>query len=224
MERFEWLLSPRIGIYQDPALGCFTEDSIALAHFFACRRTDRVLDLGTGNGVLCLYAEALYGGQFTGIDVNEAQIALAQKSAARNGQDIPFSVMRAEDAPDAFGHGSFSRVLMNPPYFTSGDVGVHGTARHAGETLLSDWCAAAFLLLKNGGTLTFCYPAEQLAAAFRALEQNRFAPKRMQLLMGATYARLALIEAKKLGADGVRITTVPRKGKPLPTDRRGTLA
>ena len=97
-------------------------------------------------------------------------------------------------------------------------------ARHAGETLLSDWCAAAFLLLKNGGTLTFCYPAEQLAAAFRALEQNRFAPKRMQLLMGATYARLALIEAKKLGADGVRITTVPQKGKPLPTDRRGTLA
>ena len=212
MERFEWLVEPRTGIWQDPALGCFSEDSIALVHFFACKRADRVLDLGTGNGVLCLYAEALYGGQYVGIDVDEGQLALAKRSAERNGQDISFLAMRAEDAPDAFGHGTFTRVLMNPPYFTSGDVGARGTARHAPKTLLADWCHAAFLLLKNGGTLTFCYPAEQLAAAFRALEQNRFAPKRMQLIIGEKGARLALIEAKKSGADGVQITVVPAKG------------
>lgn len=223
MERFEWLTEPRTGIFQDPALGCFTEDAIALAHFFRGRRSDRVLEFGTGNGVVCLYGESLYGGAWTGIDVDAAQLALAKRSAEANGQAIRFLCMRVEDAPDALGHGTFDRVIMNPPYFTTGDVGAHAAARHAHASLLSDWCRAAFLLLNNGGTLTLCYPAQQLAAAFRALDQNRLAPKRTELLLGESQARLALIEAKKLGADGVRITVAPPKRTRPPTDRRGTL-
>lgn len=209
MERWEWLIEERIGIYQDPALGCFTEDSIALVHFARIGRNDTVLDLGTGNGILCLYAEPRCGGTYTGIDVDEAQLRLARRSAERNGQTIRFLNTDVLHAPDALGHGSFSRILMNPPYFTSGDEGKHGAARHAADTLLSDWCGAAFLLLKNGGTLTLCYPAEQLAALFRALDQNRLAPKRMQLLMSGQRARLALVEAKKLASDGVTVSVVP---------------
>lgn len=205
MERWEWLIEGRTGMFQDPALGCFTEDAIALAHFARIGTRDAVLDLGTGNGVLCLYGNALYGGTFTGIDVDGAQLALARRSAERNGQAIRFLELCAGDAPDALGHGSFTRVLMNPPYFTTGDAGRHATARHAEKTLLSDWCGAAFLLLKNGGTLTLCYPAEQLAALFRTLDAHRFAPKRMQLILSGQRARLALVEAKKDGADGVTI-------------------
>lgn len=211
MERFEWLINEQTGIYQDPSLGCFTEDSIALVHFSRMRKTDTVLDLGTGNGVLCLYAQALYGGSFTGVDTNESQIALAARSAVRNGQDIRFLHMRAEDAPHMLGHGSFSRVIMNPPYFTQGDAGKRAEARHADENLLNDWCRAAFLVLDNGGTLTLCYPAERLAALFRALDTNRLAPKRMELLLTGQRARLVLLEAKKLGADGLIVTVCPDK-------------
>lgn len=219
MERWEWLIEGKTGIFQDPALGCFTEDPIALAHFARIGPSDTVLDLGTGNGVLCLYGEALYGGAYTGIDVNEAQLALARSSAARNGQTIRFLPMRVEDAPDVLGHGAFSRVLMNPPYFTAGDEGKHGTARHAGGELLSDWCCAAFLLLRNGGTLSLCYPADRLAPLFRALDANRLSPKRMQLLLSGSRARLALVEAKKLGGDGLSVTVVPdRKPKRQPDD------
>lgn len=224
MERWEWLQDERVGIFQDPALGCFTEDSIALAHFLRMRSSDTVLDLGTGNGVLCLYAQTLYGGTFTGVDTNAAQIALAQRSAERNGQPIRFHCMRAEDAPEAFGHGTFERVVMNPPYFTQGDAGRRAEARHADEHLLSDWCRAAFLALNNGGTLTLCYPAERLAALFRALDANRLAPKRMELLLSGRRARLVLLEAKKLAADGLAVTVRLNGQTPPPTDRMGTLA
>ncbi len=223
MERFEWLIEGRTGIYQDPALGCFTEDSIALVHFLRMQRSDTVLDLGTGNGVLCLYANALYGGSFTGVDTNAAQIALAARSAEQNGQQIRFRNLRAEDTPCAFGHGSFSRVIMNPPYFTQGDAGRHAEARHADETLLHDWCRAAFLVLNNGGTLTLCYPAERLAALFRALDANRLAPKRMELLLTDRRARLVLLEAKKLGADGVTVTVHPDGRKHAPEHERGSM-
>ena len=209
MERWEWLIEPKTGIYQDHALGCFTEDSIALVHFARIGPKDRVLDLGTGNGVLCLYAESRMGGEYTGIDVDEAQLALARKSAARNGQPIRFLELCAKDAPSVLGHGTFTRVLMNPPYFTSGDAGRRAVARHADDTLLSDWCGAAFLLLKNGGTLTACYPAEQLQTLICALDAARFSVKRMQLLMRGSRARLVLIEAKKLGGSGMSVTVVP---------------
>lgn len=217
MERWEWLIEGKTGIFQDPALGCFTEDPIRLVHFSGIGEKDTVLDLGTGNGVMCLYAEARYGGAYTGVDVDEAQIALAKRSAERNGQAIRFLTMRVQDAPGSLGHGSFTRVLMNPPYFTDGEPGLRATARHADGPLLSDWCRAAFLLLRNGGTLSLCYPAGQLAALFRALDGNRFAPKRMQLVMSGQRARLVLVEAKKLGGDGVTVTVAPdREGKEKP--------
>lgn len=206
MERWEWLIEGKTGIFQDPALGCFTEDPIKLVHFAKIGEKDTVLDLGTGNGVMCLYAETRYGGTYTGIDADEAQIVLARRSAERNGQPIRFLALRAEDAPDAFGHGSFTRILMNPPYFTAGEPGPRAAARHADEGLLFRWCRAAFLLLKNGGTLSLCYPADQLAVLFRTLTETRFAPKRMELIMRGRRARLALVEAKKLGGDGVTIT------------------
>ena len=211
MERWEWLIEGKAGIFQDPALGCFTEDPIALVHFAKIGEKDTVADLGTGNGVMCLYAMARYGGAYTGIDVDEAQIELAKRSAARNGQAIRFLAMRAEDAPDALGHGAFTRVLMNPPYFTTGEPGPRALSRHADDTLLSDWCRAAFLLLKNGGTLSVCYPADRLAVLFRALDENRLAPKRMELILREWRARLALVEAKKLGGDGLSITVAPQK-------------
>ena len=195
MERWEWLIEERIG------------------------KNDSVLDLGTGNGILCLYAEPRCGGTYTGIDVDEAQLSLARRSAEQNGQAIRFLHMDVSDAPDALGHGSFSRILMNPPYFTAGDEGKHGTARHARDTLLSDWCAAAFLLLKNGGTLSMCYPAEQLQPLLSTLDAARFSVKRMQLLMSGSRARLVLIEAKKLGGSGMTVTVVPDRTQPAP---RGT--
>ena len=224
MERWEWLIEGETGIFQDSARGCFTEDPIALVHFARIGEKDTVLDLGTGNGVMCLYAMARYGGAYTGIDIDEAQIALARRSAERNGQTIRFLTLRAEDAPDVLGHGTFSRILMNPPYFTTGELGPRAIARHADDSLLSDWCRAAFLLLKNGGTLSLCYPAEQLAALFRALDKNRLAPKRMELLLQGSRARLALIEAKKLGGDGLILTVTPQKRSqekpPLPKSRQ----
>lgn len=211
MERWEWLIEGQAGIFQDPVRGCFTEDPIALVHFARISEKDTVLDLGTGNGVMCLYAMARYGGAYTGIDVDAAQIALAKRSAERNRQAIRFLCMRAEDAPDALGHGAFTRVLMNPPYFTTGEPGPRATARHADDRLLSDWCRAAFLLLRNGGTLSLCYPADRLAALFRALDENRLAPKRMELILRGSRARLALVEAKKLGGEGLSVTVAPGK-------------
>lgn len=72
-----------------------------------CRAGQRVLDLGTGTGVLPrnLYP---YGASFTGTDPAENQIAQARALAREAGQEIDFQCMAAEDS--AFADNSFDVV------------------------------------------------------------------------------------------------------------------
>lgn len=202
----EWeQLTETAGVYRSESCPVH-EDALRLAEFFRCKPSDRILDIGTGNGILCVYAYALYGGTYTGIDVDKEALALAKHSALRNGQQIAFFKLDAADAPAFFGHGCFDRILMNPPYFTSGDSGRNAAARHADGSLLDQWLAGSFLLLKNGGTLCMSYPADKLAKLFSLLQNHRFMPKRMKLLFSKKQARLVLVEAKKDGKYGLVIT------------------
>ncbi|MCL2031141.1 MAG: class I SAM-dependent methyltransferase, partial [Oscillospiraceae bacterium] len=71
-----------------------------------CRAGTRVLDLGTGTGVLPRHL-ARYGARFTGADISENQIAQARRLS--EGLDIDYIVSPAEtlDFPD----GTFDTVL-----------------------------------------------------------------------------------------------------------------
>lgn len=66
-----------------------------------CTKGQKVLDLGTGTGVLPrnMYK---YGAEFVGADISENQIAYARRLSADNGMDIKYAVASAEtiDFPD----------------------------------------------------------------------------------------------------------------------------
>ena len=66
-----------------------------------CTKGQKVLDLGTGTGVLPrnMYK---YGADFTGADISENQIAQARRLSEESGMDIKYIVASAEtiDFPD----------------------------------------------------------------------------------------------------------------------------
>lgn len=78
-----------------------------------CTEGQRVLDLGTGTGVL---PRNMYhrGARFVGADISENQITEARRLASENGMDIEFLVSSAEeiDFPD----GSFDTVTASQCY------------------------------------------------------------------------------------------------------------
>ena len=150
--RWESLQWEQYGIYQDEALGRFTEDPVRLVHFLHAKKWEKAIDLGTGNGVIPLYANALYGCSFAGLDTDGAQLELARLSAERNGQSVSFHKLDVSAAAAALGHGTFDLVTMNPPYYSGISSGTDlQRARQRHGDRLEDFAAAAFALLNNGG-------------------------------------------------------------------------
>ena len=194
-------------LYQDDALDCMSEDAVLLANFIKGNAGDRIVELGAGNGAVCILTAAKTGARFTGVELQQAQCELARRSALENGQEIEFLCMDALDAPARLGHGAFSAAALNPPYFCGGTNKnpSRAAARHCESKLLDRFLTAAFLLLKNGGRLYVVYPAAGLAELFCALRAHRLEPKRASI--AALNARRAtsriLVEAKKDGRPGL---------------------
>ena len=204
--RWESLQFEHYGIYQDEELGCFTEDPVRLVHFLKAKQKERAIDLGTGNGIIALYANALYGCHFTGIDVDEAQLVLARMSSEKNGQDIPFLKLDVSEAADSLGHGRFDLVTMNPPYFSDGSAGSDPQrARQRHGDCLEDFVKAAFALLNNGGRLCLCYRADGLVDLMVMLRRNRLEPKRMELVVNNKKVKIILLEARKMARPGMSV-------------------
>ncbi len=91
---FDWgRVSEDYARYRDIYPEAFYQKMIELG---LCTRGQRVLDLGTGTGVLPrnLYR---FGARFTGVDIAENQIAQARRLAREAGMDIDFAVSSAEE-------------------------------------------------------------------------------------------------------------------------------
>ena len=212
MERIDDLQYHGLHLIQDTDSACFSEDAVYLANFLRLTASDRAIDLGAGNGILSILGQAKTGASFVGVDMQAALCNMASRSAKMNGQAIDFRCMDVVDAPDVFGHGSFSAVVCNPPYFTAGDRSENpsrAAARHGDNGALDAFLATAFLLLKNGGKIFLCYPMAQLCDIFCALREHRLEPKRLKTVATKrdTVPTLALIEAKKDAKAGLIVET-----------------
>lgn len=210
MERLDDLQHNGLMLYQDTDYERFNADALWLCAFLRANKADRVVELGSGSGVICVLGADNTGASFTGVERQACLVELAQKSAAYNKQDIRFVCADAAEAPSILGHGAFSVVVMNPPYFTSGEWSKReerSLARHDAGDTLQVFLESAFALLKNGGKLFLIYPANALPELMHALEYARFAPKRMKLVYtkAGKPALRVLIEAKKDGKPGLVI-------------------
>ena len=74
----------------------------------------KVLDVGTGSGILALYC-AMHGAQVTATDIDASALRQAQKAAEALGLRLETTLS------DLFSevHGQFDSVLFNPPYLPS---------------------------------------------------------------------------------------------------------
>ena len=208
MERVDDLRHNGLMLYQDTDCARFSADALLLLRFLRLKKDERVVELGSGTGVICTLGADDTGARFTGIERQQRLVELARKSAAYNRQQIDFLCADASDAPELLGRGAFTAAVMNPPYFTSGDKSENPSrslTRHDAGDTLDLFLSTAFALVKNGGKLFLIYPADATAELFSALKRARFAPKRVKFVYSKASgnALRVLIEAKKSGGPGL---------------------
>ena len=183
---------------------CFSMDAVLLAHFPRLTGRERVLDLGTGTGVIPLLI-ADHAGAITAVELNPVQAELAARNVRMNNLTDKISVREGDyREPSAlFACASYDVVFSNPPYrpVQSGAVsmGARATARHEITATLADTMRVAAYALKHGGRLAMVHLPERLGEIVFALHAEGLAVKRLRMVQPRAdrAPNLMLIEAVK---------------------------
>ncbi|MBO5293121.1 MAG: tRNA1(Val) (adenine(37)-N6)-methyltransferase [Lachnospiraceae bacterium] len=208
-ERIDDLQRNNYRIIQNPQKFCFGMDAVLLSGFARVRDGERVLDLGTGTGIIPLLLSAKTGAShLTGLEIQEESADMAARSVALNGLEEKIDIIRGDikEAGTIFGAASFDVVTCNPPYM----IGQHGLknpdapkaiARHEVLCTLEDVISQAAKLLRPGGNFFLVHRPFRLAEIMTLLVKYRLEPKRMKLVYPFIdkEPNMVLIEANRGG-------------------------
>jgi len=224
MKKFSWneaeetldtLFGGRLRVLQKKSGYRFSMDALLLAQFAEPRPQDRIIDLGTGCGVMPLIiAFRQKTGKITGVEIQPSLADLARRNAALNRLSTRIKILE-KDLRNLAGKawkGNFELVLSNPPYRKVGAGRVNprlekALARHEFKATLQDVLLAAQYLLKEKGRLAMIYPASRAAELIQEMRQIHLEPKRLQFVHShlKEEARLMMVEGFKEGRAQVRV-------------------
>ena len=88
-ERLDDLVRDGIKIIQRTDQFCFSMDSVLLAHYVNIRAKDRIVDLGTGTGVIALLLSALGARHITALEINPVMAELAKRFTVITQRQMP---------------------------------------------------------------------------------------------------------------------------------------
>jgi tRNA1Val (adenine37-N6)-methyltransferase len=190
-------------------------DAILLAQFAAPRPTDRVLDLGCGNGVIALMLAHRYPLlRVVGLEIQPALASRALRGAQLNGlhdrvEIVEGDLRRVEALLPPAG---FDLVLCNPPYREIGRGRLNpdperSQARHELSATISDVVAAIRYALAPRGRACLIYHASRLPELLARLRAERLEPKLLRPVHSfpGGDAELILVEARHEGRPGLRM-------------------
>lgn len=163
----------------------FGVDAVLLANFADVRRGDRVIDLGTGTGIIAvLLAGKTQAGSVTGLEIQPEMAEMASRSIALNKLEDRVRIINGDikNAVKEFGASSFQVVVTNPPYIDKGcgllnPLSTKAVSRHEILCSLEDVIAASGKLLAPGGQLAMVHRPERLVDIFCLMRNHSIEPK-----------------------------------------------
>lgn len=189
-ERLDDLQRNGYQIIQNPEKFCFGMDAVLLSGFAKIKPQEKVIDLGTGTGIIPILLEAKSeGSHFTGLEIQLESADMAMRSVALNGLEDKISIVTGnlKDAAKIFGASSFDVVTSNPPYMTKdhgliNEADAKTIARHEVLCDLEDLISSSAKLLRPNGRCYFVHRPFRLVEILSLMSQYKIEPKRMQLV------------------------------------------
>lgn len=184
-------------------------DPLLLARF-ACPSPKalegRVIDLGTGSGVIPLLLASRRVAS-VGLELQPALAALARRNVRLNGRTREVRILRGDlrQARALFPAAAFRHVLCNPPFHRPvGQLSPSlekALSRHELTCTLEQVLGAAVHLLEPLGTLWLILPAARAAELLAGLSRERLTPTALRFVHPRldAPARRVLVRAVKHG-------------------------
>lgn len=189
-ERLDDLQCKGYHIIQNPARFCFGMDAVLLSGFAKAKKGEKVLDLGTGTGIIPILMTAkTEGDSFTALEIQEDSADMARRSVILNQLNDKVQIVTGDikDASKIFGASSFHVITTNPPYM----IGTHGEnspleakaiARHEVLCTLDDILRESARLLMPKGRFYMVHRPFRLAEILSKMVEYRIEPKRLRLV------------------------------------------
>ena len=204
-----------IRLTQDRTGYRFSIDAVLVAHFADPRSGDKVLDLGTGCGIIPLilaYRQphiSLYG-----VEVQTALAELANSNVRENRREDRITVICTDMKllRPVMTAGPVDLVVCNPPFRRQGSGRINpdaqrAVARHEIKTNLSDIIQTSHRMLRTAGRLVLIYTAGRLTDILSRMRTEGIEPKFIRMIHSRQDAKatLILIEGVKGGRPDLKI-------------------
>jgi len=188
-ERIDDLQINGLQIIQDTDGFCFGVDAVLLANFTKAKAGERVVDLGTGTGIIpILIAGKSNAASVLGVEIQEEVADMARRSVELNGlqERVEILNMDIKDIPSHLPLNTFHVVTSNPPYMHPAGVknpnDKKAISRHEIMCSLEDVICMASRLLMSGGKFFMVHRPTRLADIICLARSYKLEPKQIRFV------------------------------------------
>ncbi len=212
-ESIDEFMGGRLKLIQSKTGYRFSIDAILLSQFVTIKQGDRVVDLGTGCGIIPLILLLTKPVGYTfGLEIQWDLADQAARNTVLNGYERKMGVILGDIKNPPFAPSSADVVTCNPPYRPKNSGRINpdlqrAIARHEMLASLDDILTATSRILRAKGRLAMIYPAVRMVELLVRMKGFNLEPKRLRIVYPGmkSEAKLALIEATLGGRKGLKV-------------------
>lgn len=189
-ERIDDLEINNLKIIQNKNGFCFGMDSVLLSDFAKEINNSKVIDLGTGTGILPILLSAkTKNTKFVGVEIQQEVAEMANRSVYLNNLQNRIEIINdnIKNLKNKYSTCTFDAVISNPPYKKEG-TGMKNVqenkliSRHEITANLEDFIEVSKYLLKDKGSLYLVHRPERLVDILYVLRKYKIEPKKIKMI------------------------------------------
>jgi len=214
-ERVDDLQIDGLKIIQNPQGFCFGIDAVLISNFAKVRKKDKVIDLGTGTGIIpLLVAAKSKQSHVSGFEIQPDVADMARRSVALNGLEERIDIVEdnINNALNHFGKHTADVVISNPPYMASGVGEVNPSdykaiSRHEIHCTLEDIIRTACDLLRMNGQFYMVHRPNRLVDILSLCRAYKLEPKQIRFVhpFAGKSPNIVLVQATKGGRPDLKV-------------------